>query len=128
MRRWIIPLALILLIALIQRPLWFSRGGWFRVDELQQQLDAQQEKNRALEARNAALAAEVQDLKSGQEAVEERARFDLGLTRKDEYFVHLPNSNTAPEAPKAAAPQKPTAEASAPKTPPAAAEQPAAAQ
>lgn len=127
MRRWIIPLALILLIALIQRPLWFSRGGWFRVDELQQQLDAQQEKNRALEARNAALAAEVQDLKSGKEAVEERARFDLGLTRKDEYFVHLPNSNTATEA---AAPQKTTAEApaSAPKTPPAAAEKPAAAQ
>lgn len=105
MRRWIIPLALILLIALIQRPLWFSRGGWFRVDELQQQLDAQQEKNRALEARNAALAAEVQDLKSGQEAIEERARFDLGLTRKDEYFVHLPNSNTpSPEAPNSAPP------------------------
>ena len=113
MRRWIIPLALILLIALIQRPLWFSRGGWFRVDELQQQLDAQQEKNRALEARNAALAAEVQDLKSGQEAIEERARFDLGLTRKDEVFVHLPTNAPAP-APAPEAPQKTTAEAPKP--------------
>lgn len=95
MRRWILPLTLLLLITLIQRPLWFGKGGWYHVQELQQQLDAQREKNHNLETRNAGLAAEVHNLKSGQEAIEERARFELGLIRKNEYFVHLPRSAPA---------------------------------
>jgi cell division protein FtsB len=77
------------LIVLIQYPLWFGKGGWLRVSEVNRQLDAQQEKNRVLEARNAALAAEVRDLKQGTEAIEERARYELGLIRADEIFIQV---------------------------------------
>ena len=77
------------LIVLIQYPLWLGKGGWLRVWEVNRQLDAQQDKNRALEARNAALAAEVRDLKQGTEAIEERARYELGLIRADEVFIQI---------------------------------------
>jgi cell division protein FtsB len=77
------------LIVLIQYPLWFGKGGWLRVWEVNRQLDAQQEKNRGLETRNAALAAEVRDLKQGTEAIEERARYELGLIRGDEIFIQI---------------------------------------
>jgi cell division protein FtsB len=77
------------LIVLIQYPLWLGKGGWLRVWEVNRQLDAQQEKNRTLEARNAALAAEVRDLKQGTEAIEERARYELGLIRGDEVFIQI---------------------------------------
>jgi cell division protein FtsB len=77
------------LIVLIQYPLWFGKGGWLRVWEVNRQLDAQQEKNRGLETRNTALAAEVRDLKQGTEAIEERARYELGLIRGDEIFIQI---------------------------------------
>jgi cell division protein FtsB len=77
------------LIVLIQYPLWFGKGGWLRVWEVNRQLDAQHDKNRALETRNAALAAEVRDLKQGTEAIEERARYELGLIRADEIFIQI---------------------------------------
>ena len=77
------------LIVLIQYPLWLGKGGWLRVWEVNRQLDAQQDKNRALETRNAALAAEVRDLKQGTEAIEERARYELGLIRADEVFIQI---------------------------------------
>lgn len=76
--------ALVALIAAIQFPLWFGKGGWLRVWEVDRQLQAQRAHNRALEARNAALAAEVRDLKQGLDAVEERARYELGMIRNDE--------------------------------------------
>jgi cell division protein FtsB len=88
---------LISLIVLIQYPLWFGKGGWLRVWEVNRQLDGQQEKNRVLEARNAALGAEVRDLKQGTEAIEERARYELGLIRADEIFIQIvPDKKPAP--------------------------------
>lgn len=60
-----------------------------RVHELQLQIASQQETNAALEARNNALAAEVQDLKSGTQAIEERARGEMGMVKDDEIFVQL---------------------------------------
>ncbi len=82
-------LALILLTAAIQYPLWWGKGGWLRVHELQQQTAAQRENIEALTARNNALAAEVQDLKSGTQAIEERARTELGMVKEGEIFVQL---------------------------------------
>jgi cell division protein FtsB len=76
--------ALVALIAAIQFPLWFGKGGWLRVWEVDRQLQGQRAHNRALEARNAGLAAEVRDLKQGLDAVEERARYELGMIRHDE--------------------------------------------
>ena len=87
--RWPI-LILIALVVLLQYPLWLGKGGWLRVWEVDRQLHAQREENLRLEQRNAALAAEVNDLKSGNEAIEERARYELGLTRPGEIYVQIP--------------------------------------
>ncbi|MER2553008.1 MAG: cell division protein FtsB [Thauera sp.] len=87
--RWPI-LILIALVVLLQYPLWLGKGGWLRVWEVDRQLHAQREENLRLEQRNASLAAEVNDLKSGNEAIEERARFELGLTRPGEIYVQIP--------------------------------------
>ena len=87
--RWPI-LILIALVVLLQYPLWLGKGGWLRVWEVDRQLQAQREENLRLEQRNAALAAEVNDLKSGNEAIEERARFELALTRPGEIYVQIP--------------------------------------
>ncbi len=83
-------IVLVLLTAMTQYPLWWGKGGWLRVRELQAKLQAQEETNEALTARNNALAAEVQDLTAGTDAIEERARTEMGLVQKDEIFVHLP--------------------------------------
>ena len=75
---------------LLQYPLWFGKGGWLKVREMDRQLQAQREVNQKLETRNAALDAEVRDLKTGYEAIEERARFELGLIKDGEAFVQVP--------------------------------------
>ena len=74
------------LIVLIQYPLWAGKGGWLRVWQLETELSAQQTRNSQFQARNAALAAEVRDLKHGTEALEARARRELGMVRRDEIF------------------------------------------
>ena len=81
---------LVVLIALLQYPLWLGKGGWLRVWETSRQLDAQREANQMLEERNAGLDAEVRDLKSGLDAIEERARFELGMIKNGEIFVQVP--------------------------------------
>jgi cell division protein FtsB len=77
------------LLVAIQYPLWLGKGGWARVWEHDRQLSAQRAKNDALRTRNAALDAEVRDLKQGLEAVEERARYELGMVRQDEVFFQI---------------------------------------
>ena len=74
------------LIILIQYPLWVGKGGWMRVWQVDQEVERQKASNSRLEVRNAGLAAEVADLKNGTEAIEERARTELGLIRSDEIF------------------------------------------
>ncbi len=78
------------LILAIQYPLWLGKGGWMRVWEVDRQLDAQQAKNTRLETRNNALTAEVKDLKQGHDAIEERARYELGMVKNDEVFFQIP--------------------------------------
>ncbi|MDR0717939.1 MAG: cell division protein FtsB [Azoarcus sp.] len=87
--RWPIVI-LALLLAALQYPLWLGRGGWLRVWEIEKELQAQREQNLRLEQRNASLDAEVRDLKTGSDAIEERARYSLGLVRPDEIFVQIP--------------------------------------
>ena len=81
---------LIALLLGLQYPLWFGKGGLLRVAQLERQLDAQLAVNQQLEARNASLEAEVRDLKTGYEAIEERARYELGLVKDGEVFVQVP--------------------------------------
>ena len=80
---------LVALIVLIQYPLWFGKGGWLRVWQISNEVAAQKANNRTLEVRNASLAAEVRDLKTGTEAIEERARSELGMIRGDEVFFQI---------------------------------------
>jgi cell division protein FtsB len=77
------------LILLIQYPLWLGKGGWLTAWHLDNKLNVERAKNARLGTRNAALAAEVRDLKQGTEAVEERARYELGMTRSDEIFFQI---------------------------------------
>ena len=81
--------ALIGFILVIQYPLWMGKGSWLRVWEVSRQLDQQKDKNQKLAARNAGLDAEVRDLKQGSEAVEERARVELGMIKNDETFYQI---------------------------------------
>jgi cell division protein FtsB len=93
-------LVLVALIALLQYPLWLGKGGWIRVWDYERQLLAQREYNRKLEQRNDALDAEVRDLKSGFEAIEERARYELGMIKEGEIFVQVPQkASPAPVPP-----------------------------
>ena len=88
--RWL-TVGLLALVALLQYPLWLGKGGWLKVWEYDRQLQQQKEVTRKLEIRNAGLDAEVRDLKQGYDAIEERARFELGMVRQDETFVQIPD-------------------------------------
>ena len=77
------------LLVLVQYPLWLGKGGWLRVGELDRQLTAQQAVNARLASRNDALQAEVADLRAGKQALEERARYELGMVKPGEIFVQI---------------------------------------
>ena len=87
--RWL-TVGLLALIAMLQYPLWLGKGGWLKVWDYDRQLQQQKEVTKKLESRNAGLDAEVRDLKQGYDAIEERARFELGMIRQDESFVQIP--------------------------------------
>jgi cell division protein FtsB len=91
--RWL-ALVLVVLIAALQYPMWLGKGGWLQVRELERQLGSQRQANAALKARNDRLDADVRDLKTGFEAIEERARAELGMVRQDEVFFQLQNSGS----------------------------------
>ncbi|MCM8611780.1 cell division protein FtsB [Accumulibacter sp.] len=92
--RWL-AIALLVVIVLLQHPLWLGKGGWLRVWEVDRQLAEQKEINKVLELRNAGLDAEVRDLKQGYDAIEERARFELGMVKQGEVFVQIPEKPAA---------------------------------
>ncbi len=83
-------LILIILLGALQYPLWLGKGSWTRVREVDSELRAQRDVNAKLEARNAGFEAEVRDLKNGYDAIEERARFELGLVEPGEVFIQMP--------------------------------------
>ncbi|RKP46690.1 cell division protein FtsB [Pararobbsia silviterrae] len=89
----LVTVVLIALLAMIQYPLWYGRGGWLRVHELETQLADQLKKNADLKQRNDRLAGEVQDLQTGTTALEERARYELGMIRDNEVFVQFVSPN-----------------------------------
>lgn len=80
---------LFLLLIVLQLQLWFSTYGVFQLWSMRNMVDQQVEKNNQAEARNEKLHAEVQELKKGQEALEERARSQLGLIREGETFYRI---------------------------------------
>ena len=75
------------IFCLLQSKLWMGDGGFLDIQELKSQIATQQAENEKLAERNRILKAEVNDLKSGTEAIEEHARLDLGLVKTDETFI-----------------------------------------
>jgi len=74
------------LILALQYPLWLGKGGWLNVISLQKQIDQQIKVNELIKSENHILLAVVQDLKNGTDVIEGKARFDLGLIKKNETF------------------------------------------
>ncbi|MGC1816553.1 MAG: cell division protein FtsB [Casimicrobiaceae bacterium] len=107
--RWL-ALVFAALILAIQYPMWLGKGGWLQVRQYDRQVALQRDANAKLEARNGTLDADVRDLKTGYEAIEERARADLGMIRQDEVFFQIQSPG---------APAKPAAGATAVTPPPA---------
>ena len=96
--KWL-TLALVALVGVIQYPLWLGKGGWLRVAEIDRQIAEQKQVNGRLRARNAALEADVRDLKQGTEAIEERARNELGMVKQNEIFFHVLDPRAAKNEP-----------------------------
>ena len=102
----LLSIVLAALIALLQYPLWVGKGGWLRVWEIDRQVKAQKDGNARLRVRNDALDAEVRDLKQGYDAIEERARYELGMIKQDEIFFHIMDKTPVIQAPEPGASSK----------------------
>ena len=97
-RRWWPILALLVLLFALQSKLWMGEGGWREAKQLQHTVNEQRAENARLQQRNDALSAEVEDLKSGETAVEERARSELGMIKPGETFYRVVEPH-APDKP-----------------------------
>ena len=86
-----LTLIFFLLIILIQYPLWLGDGGFITVLEKNKQIKVQKNINTVLKKENSALIAEVNDLKKGSKAIEERARGELNMIKKGEIFFQIIN-------------------------------------
>ena len=84
---------------LLQMKMWFGEGGFSDVRRLEQRVEEQTEENEALAQRNRELQAEVEDLRQGLEAVEERARSELGLIKENEEFYQVVPAENQQEDP-----------------------------
>jgi len=92
---------LLLLLVLLQYKLWLGEGGFSDVRRLQQKVTEQEQENSRLEQRNRQLEAEVEDLRQGYDAIEERARSELGMTKEgEEFYQVVPDQSAKPKDPK----------------------------
>ena len=82
----LLAISLISFLAILQYDLWLGEGSLTSAWQMENAIEQQQQENTRLQARNDALAAEVQDLKGGLAAIEERARSELGMARDKETF------------------------------------------
>ena len=94
--KWLLSLLTVLFL-LLQYKLWVGEGGVPEVLHLEQEVEKQASHKKQLEERNASLAAEVKDLKQGLDAIEERARSELGMVRKDEQFYQIIKPTNPPQ-------------------------------
>ena len=79
----------IILLILLQYRLWVGNGSLTEVHHLQEQISQMEQENDSLKERNLSLAAEVYDLKQGKDAIEERARSEMGMVKHDETFYQI---------------------------------------
>lgn len=101
-------IALVLLLLSLQYRLWIGSGGKADVHRLKAEIAEMQSENDGLRARNAALEAEINDLKQGEAAMEERARTDMGMVKDGEsfYLIVEPPESPSPAPPQPKAPTK----------------------
>lgn len=97
---------LVIVLVLLQYRLWLGDGGMREVHRLRAEIEVQREQNSELKERNRTLAAEVQDLKKGTVAIEERARTDLGMVGRGETFYQVVEPKAAVQ-PGPSAPSRP---------------------
>ena len=98
--RWL-RYALLTMVVVLAYALILGKGGWLRIRALDQQIAAQKTTNLDMQKRNEALSAEVQDLRKGSDALEERARVDLGMVRQGEaYYRYVQSPPSAQPATK----------------------------
>ena len=91
---------LLLVLILLQMKMWFGEGGFRDVRRLEQRVEEQSLENESLAQRNRELQAEVEDLRQGLGAVEERARSELGMIKEDEEFYQVvPGQKRDPDKP-----------------------------
>lgn len=90
--KWVV-IALVLMLASLQYKLWFQDGGIKQTLHLQQQIDKQKTTNKTIAAQNQQLTADIKDLKQGQESIEEKARYDLGMVKPNEEYYQIVNVN-----------------------------------
>jgi cell division protein FtsB len=80
---------LIILLLVLQYRLWFGEGSVYDAVQLRKQVEEQRVMNQKLEERNKILLAEIHDLKSGRQSIEEHARNDLGMVKNNETFYQV---------------------------------------
>jgi len=85
----LVPAALITLLVVLHAQLWFGRGSVPSVSRMVTALETQKQKNAQAQLVNDRLAAEVRDLQSGLEMVEEKARLELGMVKPNEIYVQI---------------------------------------
>lgn len=95
MLKWL-AVVLVALLGLLQYSLWWGEGGLREFAQIRQRVDTLATETETLRARNQRLAAEVVDLKDGLDAIEERARSDIGMVRDDEQFFWVPDVEVQP--------------------------------
>ncbi len=86
--KWIVTILIVILLGL-QYKFWVGAGSMAEVNRLTHAIALQKKENQIQRERNAALDAEVRDLKQGVDAIEERARSELGMIKKDETFFQI---------------------------------------
>ena len=109
LRRWWPLLALLALLLALQSKLWLGERGLPDARELRRSVEQQRAENARLQQRNDALSAEVEDLKSGEAAVEERARSELGMVKPGETFYRVVEPHSVSTVPPPAAVELPQA-------------------
>ncbi len=102
----VVTYILLSLLLLLQYPLWLGKGSWLKVWDMGRQVEAQKQINEQTQKRNAALDAEVRDLKSGTDAIEERARSELGMVKQREIFFQVVGGEATASGVTAATPPK----------------------
>ena len=80
----ILTLILIIIFILLQMDIWFKEDGKKRTEELNQMINTQQQENKEMMIRNSELEQEIKDLKDGTEALEEKARTEMGMIKEGE--------------------------------------------